>query len=304
MESKEGKENAYDSKDDASWTHINFKDLELGERIGGGGVGVIYSGYFGGERVALKTLFDTRVDEVLKKEYLDELLVMSKLKHSNIVSFMGACMTPPNLCFVMELCDNSLYNILHTDRHIEFTTHDAMQMAVDIGSAIEYLHAQQPCIIHRDIKSHNVLRAKNGAMKLCDFGLVNSKITQAGTPSYMAPELLENKAFNKSVDVYSFGVLLNEVFTREIPFYMIDILEIRDKVIRGDRPRLPFSCPPKMLDLIQRCWDGSDKNRPDFTEIVDIAIEVSDTMPQHSHTHGLQAGESKDALDDLLSFGK
>ena len=85
MESKEGKENAYDSKDDASWTHINFKDLELGERIGGGGVGVIYSGYFGGERVALKTLFDTRVDEVLKKAEEIEKNSNQLLNFTNII---------------------------------------------------------------------------------------------------------------------------------------------------------------------------------------------------------------------------
>jgi hypothetical protein len=64
---------------------------------------VIYKGWLRGEPVALKTLFDPRVDEKLKKEYLDELLVMSKVKHSNIVEFLGACMTPPNLCFVMEV---------------------------------------------------------------------------------------------------------------------------------------------------------------------------------------------------------
>ena len=66
-------------------------------------MGVIYKGWLKGEAVALKTLFDPRVDEKLKKEYMDELLVMSKLSHSNVVKFLGACMIPPNLCFVMEV---------------------------------------------------------------------------------------------------------------------------------------------------------------------------------------------------------
>jgi hypothetical protein len=122
MSSKEGKE-------DDGWTHINFEDVELGEIIGGGGVGVIYMGWYRDKAVALKTLFDPRVDDSLKQEYLDELLVMSKVKHSNIVNFMGACMTSPNLFFMMELCENSLFTLLHVDR-ILFSEKENMRIAV------------------------------------------------------------------------------------------------------------------------------------------------------------------------------
>ena len=88
---------------EAQWAQIPFSELEVGDRIGGGGVGMIYKGVYKGEPVALKTLFDSRIGEDLKKEYMDELLVLSKVKHTNIVKFLGACMTPPNLCFVMEM---------------------------------------------------------------------------------------------------------------------------------------------------------------------------------------------------------
>jgi serine/threonine protein kinase len=295
MESKEGKENGW-----GSWENVNFKDLEMGEKIGGGGVGVIYKGMFGSSQVALKTLFDTRVDDKLKKEYMDELLVMSKLQHSNIVQFMGACMTPPNLCFIMELCDTSLYTLLHVDRGISFTERDAVQTAIDIGSAIEYLHALRPTIIHRDIKSHNVLRASNGAMKLCDFGLVNSKITTAGTPAYMAPELLENKTFNKLVDTYAFGVLMCECVSREMPFYMVDVMEIRDRVLRGDRPRIAAT-RPRLSKLIQSCWADSPTERLDFTAIVDELLEISDALPEQKFMDAVVGGAG-DALDGLLGF--
>ena len=212
---------------------------------------------------------------------------------------MGACMTPPNLCFVMELCETSLYNILHVNRE-DFTERDAIQCAIDVGSAIEYLHAQKPVIIHRDIKSHNILRALNGAMKLCDFGLVNSKVTQAGTPCYMAPELLDNKTFNKSVDSYAFGVLLGELHTKEIPFNMINVMDIRDRVINGDRPRAPtFGCSPRMIKLIKECWAQDSADRPDFTTIVDELIEVSDSIQEYKATEGLGGGG--DALDGLLA---
>ena len=85
---------------------------------------------------------------------------------------------------------------------------------------MEYLHSLRPVIVHRDLKSHNVLRAFDGSMKVCDFGLAKIRNVKAGTPAYMAPELISVKPFNKSVDVYSFGVLLNELYSVRVPFYM------------------------------------------------------------------------------------
>ena len=109
-----------DGKDDGGegWLHLEFEDIELGDKIGGGGVGIIYNGWFGDQPVAVKTLMDTRLDETLKQEYLDELLIMSRLKHSNIVTFIGACMKPPNLCFLMELCEGKLLLIYICNFHV------------------------------------------------------------------------------------------------------------------------------------------------------------------------------------------
>jgi serine/threonine protein kinase len=99
-----------------TWANVPFHEIEVGDRIGGGGVGIIYRGTWKRKPVALKTLFDPRISNSLKQEYMDELLVMSRVDHSNIVKFLGACMTPPNLCFIMELCECSLYDMLHKDR--------------------------------------------------------------------------------------------------------------------------------------------------------------------------------------------
>jgi len=111
------------------WANLNFNEVEMGERIGGGGVGIIYKGWYRDEPVALKTLFDARISQDLKQEYMDELLVMSKVQHSNIVKFMGACMTPPNLCFLMELCDGSLFNMMHVQKH-QFSMLEKIQLLV------------------------------------------------------------------------------------------------------------------------------------------------------------------------------
>jgi serine/threonine protein kinase len=111
------------------WANVAFGEIELGDRIGGGGVGIIYKGWWKDEPVALKTLFDARIGQDLKQEYMDELLVMSKVQHSNIVKFLGACMTPPNLCFIMELCETSLFHLLHVQK-VQFSMQENMQMLV------------------------------------------------------------------------------------------------------------------------------------------------------------------------------
>lgn len=307
-ESKDGKENMVDAGNGGEystsssslpgWAHIPFDEIELGECIGGGGVGMIYNGWWKNEPVALKTLFDTRIGEDLKKEYMDELLVMSRVKHSNIVTFLGACMTPPNLCFVMEMCEGSLFDMIHVKRET-YSDRECVRMLIDVGSALEYLHAQKPTIIHRDIKSHNVLRAYDGSLKICDFGLVKVKNATAGTPAYMAPELIENKPFNKSVDTYAFGVMMWEMFVREIPFYMVSVSDIRERVCDGQRPRIPsYGIPPRCVNLINRCWAQRSEDRPDFTQIVDELLEILDEIPETQHTEVL--GEGGDALDSLL----
>ena len=120
---------------------------------------------------------------------------------------------------------------------------------------MEYLHAQRPIIIHRDLKTLNILRSFSGSYKLCDFGLVHVRNPQAGTPAYMAPELIEGRSFNKSVDVYAYSVLLCELYSGDIPFYMVDSIEIRRRICAGDRPRLPgFGCPAQCTKIITRGW--------------------------------------------------
>eukprot|EP01033_Poteriospumella_lacustris_P013511 gene13511-9667_t len=226
---------------------------------------------------------------------MDELLVMSRVNHSNIVKFLGACMKPPNLCFIMELCDTSLFNILHVKR-TSLSTTESFQAAIDVASALEYLHSLSPAIIHRDLKSHNILKAENGSYKLCDFGLVRNRNAAAGTPAYMAPELLDNGTFTKSVDCYAMGMVIWEIFTKEIPFGRMDVSEIRQKVLSGKRPAIPsYSMHPRVAALINRCWSQSPDDRPSASEIVDELLDLEKTVPSSSYTES-----TKDSVGDIL----
>jgi tRNA A-37 threonylcarbamoyl transferase component Bud32 len=277
------------------WEHIDPEELEIGQRIGGGGFAIVYEGHWKGKHVALKTLFDPRVDDKLKQEFMDELHVMSSLSHPNCVNLMAANTRPPKLVIVMELCDRSMYQFLHQTKE-PLSQELAMQMACDTASGLAYLHEQTPPIIHRDIKSMNLLLTINKTVKLCDYGLVTTKVTAAGTPSYMAPELLQSKPFNKTVDVYSYAIILYELFKREMPWVGYGAMEIRSMVLAGERPDIPtVDCPFLIRGMIRRCWDGDSTKRPDFGQILK---ELKTWEPPVNHIGLLDAGVG-DSLDSL-----
>ena len=291
-------------EDDSGWTRIDIKDIDMGREIGGGGVALVYEGYFRDEPVALKTLFDPKVDAALQKEYLDELLVMASLKHRNVVRFIGGCVDPPDLFFVMERCECSLHKVVHGSKSEnvapeKLSLADKLSACRDVAEGMAYLHSKH--LIHRDLKTANVLRC-SGSYKICDFGLVRCSNIGAGTPSYMAPELLLGQAFNRKVDVYAFGVLLGEVMTGEVPFLGYDYADLKRKVPRGERPSLPrYDCPESIKRLVEDCWHTSDKNRPDFDDVVYDLDRVE--APTTSHTDVLSSLEfgGGDCLDMLMT---
>eukprot|EP00957_Ditylum_brightwellii_P043450 3294207-Ditylum_brightwellii.AAC.1 len=159
------------------WKQINFDDeIELGKQIGGGGSGIIYKGWYRGKPVALKTLFDPSITLELREEFINELLIMSQMHHPNIVNFFGASTIPPNLFFVMELCQCSLFDLLHKrqeplslQRYLE--TSERVRLCLETARGMQYLHSRCPCVVHRDLKSHNILLGSDGTARLCDFGL-------------------------------------------------------------------------------------------------------------------------------------
>lgn len=110
--------------------------------------------------------------------------------------------------------------------------------------------------------------------KLCDFGLAATAQAAAGTPAYMAPELLAGRAYTDKVDVYSFGIVLNEMHTRSPPFAGVDEGRLSDLVAQGRRPELATGLAQQMTDLIRHCWDASPARRPTFEEIIATFLDM------------------------------
>ena len=158
-----------------------------------------------------------------------------------------------------------------------------------------FLHSRAPPVVHRDLKSHNVLLTADGRCKLCDFGLVNVREVSAGTPNYMAPELFLSKPFGNAVDVFAFGVLLNEIWAREVPWDGYQPLDIREKVTAGERPPTPRTMPYACEALVKRLWHATPALRPTFAEALPQLQSVNDVLP----VGNLGASMPRDALDSL-----
>uniref|UniRef100_A0A1S3XIH8 Serine/threonine-protein kinase CTR1-like n=1 Tax=Nicotiana tabacum TaxID=4097 RepID=A0A1S3XIH8_TOBAC len=153
--------------------------------------------------------------------------IMKRLRHPNIVLFMGAVIQPPNLSIVTEyLSRGSLYRLLHRPGARELLDERRrLCMAYDVANGMNYLHKRNPPIVHRDLKSPNLLVDKKYTVKVCDFGLSRFKAntflsskTAAGTPEWMAPDVLRDEPSNEKSDVYNFGVILWELATLQQPW--------------------------------------------------------------------------------------
>ncbi|KAL6068396.1 hypothetical protein QOT17_008205 [Balamuthia mandrillaris] len=162
-----------------------------------------------------------------------------------------------------------------------------LKMALDAALGLGYLHSRD--ILHRDVKSLNLLVDMHYNVKICDFGLSKIKQkgslakTSCGTPNWMAPELLRGEPYTEKVDVYSFGMICWEMITQQVPFADFNTAEIRKQVgWNHKRPVIPLDCPKKFAALIKDCWHKNPKKRPSFQEIVKRLQTYHQASPRDS----------------------
>ena len=183
----------------APWALITLDDLDLADVMASGAMGTVHAGVWRGMAVAVKTLKDTSAAQLQSVER--ELLVHAELRHPRVVALHGASLAPPTCCIVMERCECSLFQQLHSRRQ-ELERRQLVRMAIQIAEGMAFLHSRSPPVVHRDLKSHNVLIDTTGDCKLCDFGLVNSREVTAGLPNYMAPNPNPNPNPNPDPNPY------------------------------------------------------------------------------------------------------
>jgi serine/threonine protein kinase len=156
---------------------ITINDLEFGEQIGQGGFSVIHKGLLNGTPVAIKKIFDPRLTDELLAEIQNEIVMQSILRHPNIALLMGVIPQIPNIVIVFEhVAQGSLFNLLHMKKSkVDITLQQKLKIAIDTARVYQYMHSLG--IVHRDIKSQNVLIDRNLEVKVCDFGLARFKVS-------------------------------------------------------------------------------------------------------------------------------
>jgi serine/threonine-protein kinase CTR1 len=259
---------------------VTSEEIKYDEIIGKGSFGEVWNGYFRGKQVAIKKLNYLNKQNI--RDFIRELNIMCSLRHPNCVLFMGACLEETNMCIIMEYCSKgNLFDILHdVSQPIDYTR--ILQVLMEVAEGILYLHLNTPPILHRDLKSLNILVDENWNLKVSDFGLTDFKPDvegttnlQLGTPFWLAPEAMENQIFTEASDVYSFGMIIWEMFTRDIPFNNLNPHQAALAVISEDkRPIIPNFVPPKFAQLINDCWTREPAARPTVPQILEKLHEL------------------------------
>ncbi|XP_008300761.1 mitogen-activated protein kinase kinase kinase MLK4 [Stegastes partitus] len=304
---------------------IPFSELVLEEIIGVGGFGKVYRGTWKDQEVAVKAARQDPDEDITATSgsVKQEAKLFSMLQHPNIIKLEGVCLEEPNLCLVMEYARGGTLNRVLTGRRIP--PHILVNWAVQIARGMHYLHEEAVVpIIHRDLKSSNILlleKIENDdigrkTLKITDFGLARewhktTKMSAAGTYSWMAPEVIKSSLFSKGSDVWSYGVLLWELLTGEVPYRGIDGLAVAYGVaVNKLTLPIPSTCPEPFAKLMEECWDQDPHVRPSFSCILEqlSAIEeaVMATMPQDSF-HSMQDDwrvEIQEMFDELRTKEK
>ncbi|KAH9776132.1 protein kinase domain-containing protein [Citrus sinensis] len=238
----------------------DMSQLFIGCKFASGRHSRIYRGIYKQRDVAIKLVSQPEEDEslasMLEKQFTSEVALLFRLSHPNIIT------EPYSVPLILVL-----------------------KLALDIARGMQYLHSQG--ILHRDLKSENLLLGEDMCVKVADFGIscLESQCGSAkgftGTYRWMAPEMIKEKRHTKKVDVYSFGIVLWELLTALTPFDNMTPEQAAFAVCQKNaRPPVPPTCPKAFSYLISRCWSSSPDRRPHFDQIVSILEGYSESLEQ------------------------
>ncbi|TYI31014.1 hypothetical protein ES332_A05G424700v1 [Gossypium tomentosum] len=259
-----------------------------------------------GIKVAVKTLGEeVFTDEEKVKAFRDELALLQKIRHPNVVQFLGAVTQSSPMIIVTEyLPKGDLRAYLKLKGALKLKL--AVKFALDIARGMNYLHEHKPeAIIHRDLEPSNILRDDSGHLKVADFGVskllkVANRVkedkpvtSQETSWRYVAPEVYRNEEYDTKVDVFSFALILQEMIEGFPPFHAQQEYEVPKAYVENERP--PFRAPAKcyaygLRDLIEECWSEEPFRRPTFRQII---TRLDDINNQLAHKGNWKVGPLK-----------
>lgn len=259
----------------------NFYDIDDCKKISVGSNSEIFLGVLNNNQVVVKMIKQKLIyKRVANQEFNNELNILSKTNHKNIINLIGYG-NKPRLFIILEyLGQGTLTSFLKTKLNSNIK---CIEIFLDIAKSLDYLHnlmSNDIMIIHRDLKPDNIVLTDNNEIKLLDFGLskevkktdnINDVYKMSGNTGslrYMAPEVILNKQYNWSIDVYSFGIMFWQMYTKLLPFEGFSKKDMTDKVaIERHRPSLKKIENDELKNLINLCWNDNSELRPTFNFI-------------------------------------
>mmetsp|Transcript_77835 Transcript_77835/g.204372 ORF Transcript_77835/g.204372 Transcript_77835/m.204372 type:complete len:291 (-) Transcript_77835:123-995(-) len=270
---------------------IDARDLQMEGVIGEGSTAVVYKGCLHGEPVAVKEIraWAEEVDDQVVQMVQRELMVLNEVNHPHILRFLGLVRDSEPLRIVFEYCaGGSLFELLHHHKDIPLSWAQRLQVLIQTAQAMDYIHGFDPPVIHRDLKSLNLMlldpiTTQMPHIKLADFGLARVQeraMTQGvGTKHWMAPEVLKGTTYTEKADVFSFSMVAFEDICRRVPYERMPPQEVARLLSSGSRPDVTehvrvAEVPAGLLDLVYRCWDQDPGKRPAAAEICQSLARV------------------------------
>lgn len=257
--------------------NIEFSELTVGTRVGIGFFGEVFRGIWNGTDVAIKVFLEQDLTSENMEDFCNEIAILSRLRHPNVILFLGACTKPPRLSMVTEYMEmGSLYYLIHlSGQKKKLSWRRRLKMLRDICRGLMCIHRMK--IVHRDLKSANCLVNKHWTVKICDFGLsrimTDSPVgdtSSAGTPEWMAPELIRNESFSEKCDIFSLGVIMWELCTLSRPWEGVPPERVVYAVANeGSRLEIPEG---PLGRLITDCW-AEPHERPNCEEILSRLLD-------------------------------
>uniref|UniRef100_A0A1I8BFI0 Raf homolog serine/threonine-protein kinase n=1 Tax=Meloidogyne hapla TaxID=6305 RepID=A0A1I8BFI0_MELHA len=271
---------------------IRSENVIMKEKIGNGSFGTVYKAdYFG--TVAVKKLNITNPGPELSLAFKNEVTVLRKARHGNVLNFLGV-IKEPELAIVTQWCSgSSLYRHLHVlEPKVDFELQTILDICKQISQGMNYLHSRG--VIHRDLKTNNIFLAEGTSVKIGDFGLATVKTRTNALPNgapnpnptgsilWMAPEVIRMQCenpYSTQSDVYAFGICLYELLTSKLPY---DDIKDRDQILfmvgsgllRPNIKNLRSDTPRQLRNVFEQCIKFRHSERPEFRVIYSILDEL------------------------------
>ncbi|TYG98732.1 hypothetical protein ES288_A10G139800v1 [Gossypium darwinii] len=285
-----------DNQRPAEEWEIDLAKLDLRHVVAHGTYGTVYRATYDNQDVAVK-LLDWGEDGIgatagiaaLRASFRQEVAVWQKLDHPNVSKFVGASMGTSNLRIPSQNASADNHSsmpsraccVVVENRRKKLAFKVVIKLALDLSRGLSYLHSKR--IVHRDVKTENMLLDAHRNLKIADFGVARVEAQnprdmtgETGTLGYMAPEVLDGKPYNRICDVYSFGICLWEIYCCDMPYPDLSFVDVSSAVARQNlRPEIPRCCPNSLASIMRKCWDANPKKRPEMDEVVRMLEAVN-----------------------------